>query len=369
MTYVEADSAVQPELEGDEMGMPEPLHTEDRHKNGITGDVSDQRAAPPADATPAAGTTAASQLDTTTARVPNAGLEYTAAVMQATRYEIRGDNSVLYHVYDKPAYIDHGPHLLMCAGAADNEASVVGALLHAREKFGGKIELTGSDEFKAFALQMLVKHNVAVTLKNPQQHAQLQELRKAITQAAATQGANADGISGSVQDRPADAQTEAKGKPVVAQPAAAEKQDGRQEGVLIAHGQAPYNNDKDGRPSYFATLRQADGSDATVWGVDLPRALEAAKAREGDTVSLATVGRKPVEVTVNERQPDGSMLPVTRQALRNEWEAKVLATWEAKVKPAVADAAPQQPESQAASPAGQGAVADAPKVRRTPRRR
>lgn len=348
MTYVEADSAVQPELEGDELGMPEPLHTENRHKNGITGDVSTQRAAPPADATPAAGTTAAAQLGTATAPVPNAGLEYTAAVMQATRYEIRGDNSVLYHVYDKPAYIDHGPQLLMCAGAADNEASVVGALLHAREKFGGKIELTGSDEFKAFALQMLVKHNVAVTLKNPEQHAQLQELRKAITQAAATQGASADGISGSVQDRPAD---------------------GRQEGVLIAHGQAPYNNDKDGRPSYFATLRQADGADATVWGVDLPRALEAAKAREGDTVSLATVGRKPVEVTVNERQPDGSMQPVTRQALRNEWEAKVLATWEAKVKPAVADAAPQQPESRAASQAGQDAVADAPKVRRTPRRR
>jgi len=91
----------------------------------------------------------------------------------------------------------------------------------------------------------------------------------------------------------------------------------RRGGVLIAHGEAPYEHKPDNRASYFVTLGFADGEERTVWGVDLARAMAAADASIGDRIG---------------RQHDGServTLPDGTEADRNTW--KVVAVEELAV--------------------------------------
>lgn len=58
------------------------------------------------------------------------------------------------------------------------------------------------------------------------------------------------------------------------------------EGVLVSHGDAPFNNEPDNKPSYFVTLEK-DGQEITKWGVDLKRALRVSEANVGDELSLS----------------------------------------------------------------------------------
>ncbi|MFO3797529.1 MAG: hypothetical protein ACK8QZ_09650, partial [Anaerolineales bacterium] len=52
-------------------------------------------------------------------------------------------------------------------------------------------------------------------------------------------------------------------------------------GRLIAHGEAPYNNDKQEKNSYFVTFEH-NGKEHTLWGKDLPNALAEAQVAIGD---------------------------------------------------------------------------------------
>ncbi|MNR96561.1 ATP-dependent RecD-like DNA helicase [compost metagenome] len=82
----------------------------------------------------------------------------------------------------------------------------------------------------------------------------------------------------------------------------------RRGGVLVAHGEAPYEHKPGNRASYYVTLGFADGQERTVWGVDLARAMATANADIGDRIGLQHVGSERV------RLPDGS------EADRNSWK-------------------------------------------------
>nr|WP_064250727.1 Ti-type conjugative transfer relaxase TraA [Rhizobium leguminosarum]OAP88871.1 conjugal transfer protein TraA [Rhizobium leguminosarum] len=82
----------------------------------------------------------------------------------------------------------------------------------------------------------------------------------------------------------------------------------RRGGVLIAHGEAPYEHKSDNRNSYYVTLSFADGQERTVWGVDLARAMDASDAKIGDRIGLKHVGSQRVTL------PDGTEVD------RNSWK-------------------------------------------------
>ncbi|WP_338128562.1 LPD7 domain-containing protein, partial [Achromobacter insuavis] len=121
-------------------------------------------------------------------------------ILQHCRYEVQPDGSVLYLLRDQPAFVDHGNQLLMRPGAQTNEEAVMAALLVAKEKFGA-LELTGSPEFKQFALEVILRNKIDVRLKNPLQDAQLREMRLK-SQGASTTAADprtsapGDGVTG-----------------------------------------------------------------------------------------------------------------------------------------------------------------------------
>ena len=82
----------------------------------------------------------------------------------------------------------------------------------------------------------------------------------------------------------------------------------RRGGVLLAHGEAPYEHKPGSRDSHYVTLGYSDGQERTVWGVDLARALDASKAEIGDRIGLKPLGSQRVTL------PDG------KEVDRNSWK-------------------------------------------------
>jgi hypothetical protein len=93
-------------------------------------------------------------------------------------------------------------------------------------------------------------------------------------------------------------------------------------GCIIEHGVAPYLNNPDASLSYFVTLQTTNG-EATVWGVDLQRAVRESNARPGDQVLLQHGGKKRVEVTVDEKDETGQVIgQKTIEVDRNTWQVE-----------------------------------------------
>lgn len=79
-------------------------------------------------------------------------------------------------------------------------------------------------------------------------------------------------------------------------------------GVLVDHGEAPYENDPNNSDSYFVTLEAGDGKQNTIWGVDIARALKDAGAKIGDRIGLDHQGSETVT------------LPNKKKVLRHKWK-------------------------------------------------
>ena len=62
------------------------------------------------------------------------------------------------------------------------------------------------------------------------------------------------------------------------------------------------------------------GEQRIYWGKDLPRALEEAGAKVGDSITPRRVDSKPVTVEQLQEQPDGSRQTVRIDAKRNSWQ-------------------------------------------------
>ncbi|MDH2328318.1 MobF family relaxase [Cereibacter sp. SYSU M97828] len=71
---------------------------------------------------------------------------------------------------------------------------------------------------------------------------------------------------------------------------------GTKGGTLKDFGPAPYQNDPKNKESYYVTVQTA-GSEHTIWGVDMKRAIEAAEVQKGDSVYLSRTGDQAVTVT------------------------------------------------------------------------
>jgi hypothetical protein len=82
----------------------------------------------------------------------------------------------------------------------------------------------------------------------------------------------------------------------------------RRGGILVDHGEAPYEHKPANRDSYFVTLEYGDSQQRTIWGVDLASAIDEAEPKIGDRIGLEHKGSETV------RLPDGTT------AERNVWK-------------------------------------------------
>ncbi|MDI6955862.1 LPD7 domain-containing protein [Pantoea sp. Pa-EAmG] len=264
--------------------------------------------------------------------------------------------SVLYRLDGEPAFVDHGNRLVMASGSSAHGEKVLAALLTAANHYHGRIELTGSDEFKAFAIGVIVANKLNVTMKNAGQQADLDAARRAagqpvapadavrgdqqgpraaetppaapVTQAdnpaaPAAQAAQADRpaaaapVTPSPQQASAPAPAEPKISPAVHTPA--EKAREPVTGKVTACGQAPFRFEAGQSESTFITLRTREGTQ-TYWGKELAGLLRETNLQPGRMVTLQWQGQQPVTVRVPHKNEEGAVTHYTSaDTHRNQW--------------------------------------------------
>ncbi|WP_188867947.1 LPD7 domain-containing protein [Pseudomonas asuensis] len=274
--------------------------------------------------------------DTASAEDPK---DVIARLVEGITYKNRNDGSVLYLVNDNEAFIDHGRQILMAPKASEDEA-ILAAILLAKEKFGSSFNITGTDEFKRQAMEVMLKYEIDVKFSDPQQLALKNDL---IKKREEQQEPESESKSESAQfNSDARLGTPAQEASVATGPSASKviaddvalassllnvKQEpvDRMQGVVKEYGAAPYHNEPKAKESFFVTLENADGKYNTVWGVDLPRALHKADIQAGDTIQLENLGREKVIVPVPEYDETGNQVGTHElETYRNAWRADLL---------------------------------------------
>ncbi|MEK8034259.1 LPD7 domain-containing protein [Ideonella sp. DXS29W] len=91
-------------------------------------------------------------------------------------------------------------------------------------------------------------------------------------------------------------------------------------GTIKEIGAAPYEFNPKNDPSPFVLLSTGK-EERYVWGVDLPRAIEASKAGVGDNVVLDHRGKEKVALPVEVKGPDGRTVKQDQVVDRNTWLA------------------------------------------------
>ena len=139
---------------------------------------------------------------------PQSSPEIFATLLKRCSHEIQNDGRVIYQLDKVNIFVDHGKQLLMEPAADRNDEAILVALLLAKEKFK-TFELTGDAGFQRRALEIMVRHELDVPLKNATQQALKDELIKAW---AAEKGGKKDdqATAASTMAKPSSA---ARGKP------------------------------------------------------------------------------------------------------------------------------------------------------------
>lgn len=269
--------------------------------------------------------------------------------------------SVLYKLDGEPAFFDRGNRLVMAEGASTHEEKVLAALLTASEHYHGRIELTGSEAFKAFAINVIVTNKLDVSMKNASQQAALDDARRAavmpVTPADAVKGEptapRTDTAPPVAPATASPAQSPEVGKtsapqastgttplpldvtmspnievakapvrpeipPAVHTPA--EKAREPVTGKVTACGEAPFRFDPDESNSTFITLRTREGSQ-TFWGKELAGLLRETRLREGQMVTLQWMGEQPVTINRPVKNTQGEFTGHYEkvETKRNQW--------------------------------------------------
>ena len=189
------------------------------------------------------------------------------------------------------------------------------ALERAVERFGGYLRFDGNQAGARTLVDIVVTHDLAVTFTDDQLNAQIQLRRTqngldrghsiATSEPAQTpaqkRGAGASGLT---PERKTDGQV-------------ATQQTGE---VFVDCVAAPFNFDKKYDLNYFVRTIAPQGEQRIYWGKDLPRALEEAEAKVGESITATRVASKPVTVQEIQEQPDGSRQTVRIDAKRGQWQ-------------------------------------------------
>jgi hypothetical protein len=115
-----------------------------------------------------------------------AAADYDPLVVQglasATQFRVRRDGSV--HYKDQGGldiFIDRGRAIHMAPGSALDDLRIADALRLATEKFAGSFRLTGSDDFKRRAVEVMIQYKIEAVLNDPAQEQMKKDVALAIT--------------------------------------------------------------------------------------------------------------------------------------------------------------------------------------------
>jgi putative DNA primase/helicase len=286
----------------------------------------------------------------------------TDKLLSRVTHETQPDGkSVLYKLDGEPAFFDRGNRLVMAEGASTHEEKVLAALLTASEHYHGRIELTGSDAFKAFAINVIVTNKLDVSMKNASQQAALDDARRAAglpvapadtvrgeppVQRAETAPAAAAGnapladvpeagnkpapviptntvpVNFDVTMSPNIEVAKAPAKPEIppAVHTPAEKASEPVTGKVTACGEAPFRFDPEESNSTFITLRTREGSQ-TFWGKELAGLLRETRLKEGQMVTLQWMGEQRVTINKPVKNTQGEFTGHYEKVdtKRNQW--------------------------------------------------
>jgi hypothetical protein len=193
------------------------------------------------------------------------------------------------------------------------------ALERALERFGGYLHFDGNQAGARTLVDIVVTHDLAVTFTDDQLNAQIQ-LRK--TQNGLDRGRSivtSEQEQTTAQKRVADASgsTPERKTPVQPDGQVASEQTGE---VFVDCGAARFNFDEKNDLNYFVRTITPQDEQRIYWGKDLPRALEEAGAKVGESITATRVASKAVTVEEIQEQLDGSRQTVRIDAKRNSWQ-------------------------------------------------
>jgi hypothetical protein len=92
--------------------------------------------------------------------------------------DVRRSGAVVYWHGHQRAFIDYGRVVRMATDRIMDDARVLAALTFARQKFGGSFKLTGTDAFKAKAIELIARNNLDIKLKDAGQQSALQQAKQ-----------------------------------------------------------------------------------------------------------------------------------------------------------------------------------------------
>lgn len=92
-------------------------------------------------------------------------------------HDVRRSGAVVYWHDNRRAFVDYGRVVRMSSDRDDNEERILAALMFARQKFGGAFRLTGTDEFKSQAIDIIARHRLDIRLKDASQDVALQRAK------------------------------------------------------------------------------------------------------------------------------------------------------------------------------------------------
>lgn len=203
-----------------------------------------------------------------------------AALLGRCSHEIQQDGRVIYQLDKSNIFVDHGRQLLMEPAADRNEEAILVALLLAKEKFK-TFELTGDADFQRRALEIMVRYDLDVPLKNAAQQALKDELVKA-----------RDAERSAKKDN----QAPAAASPAQPASAAGEKAAQPGNGVVGGNKPAPSAPDADVKAAKAPAAEATRCVDAHAWWQSQVAIINsAARSDQEKEEQLKTLGPAPAE--------------------------------------------------------------------------
>ena len=224
----------------------------------------------------------------------------------ASKYLVRDDK---YHFDDRTvAFVDKGSKLTV---ETHNKAVIQDLIAIAKARDWQEIKVTGTETFR----REVWKESYAAGLDVKGYKPSELELQAANKERVRRNGPN----ELSAEDRPPPGgQT-----PSVPSRPRNPRDQSKQEffGTLVAHGDAPYQNDPTKSASYYVTFRDEAGRERTHWGVGLAEAMKNAQTAPvvGDQVGIQRVGVTPVIVPLAKVDAHGAVVTEQINAKRNQW--------------------------------------------------
>lgn len=239
-----------------------------------------------------------------------------------TRYVVADGKYLSVSNHTTEIFRDSGKKI----STAKTDAQTVKDMLEvAKEKGWDSIKISGSKEFKSLMYVMAESQGIRTSGYRPTKEdlALLERMRQERSlngiepQPTRTQTVTPETEKVPPAPYPGDKRQPSVARSQTAVPAEVGEQ-------IIGIGNAPYQHNPDNQDSPYIVLEK-DGKERTVWGVDLPDAMERSGAEIGDRIRLHKLGKQPVTIEVPMHDESGRVTDIkTEEVHRNLFKIEIV---------------------------------------------